>query len=391
VTRPPTARHVVLAVTDPVSLQLMAGLPSYLRGRGWTVTVVAGSCADDSEVVVVSMARNPSLLTDVQSLSRWTRFLRQQQPEVVVAGTPKAGLLGVLASRLVGVERRVYLLRGLRLETFSGVRRYVHLMIERLAVWCSTDVICVSASLRDEYVRLRLGRPEKAVVLGRGSSNGVDTERFLPATAQQRCNSRVDLGLRPELPVIGFVGRLTPDKGLDYLAAALNEVIGKHPAQLLVVGSEERPDYTRELQDLLDVAGVPHRFHERLGDVTQAYEAMDVLCLPSLREGFPNVCLEASASGVPVITTFATGCRDAVVPGTTGWLVEPKNARMLAEALGEALGDLEAAAERGAMGRHWVVRNFSRPQVWNALAEFLEVSHRRPESAEPSIKERFIE
>ena len=117
--------RIVLGVTVDLSLRLMAGFPQYLAERGWDVHVVSSPGArldalagvDGVTVHALTMAREPSPVSDLRSLIAWMRLLRRLRPDVVSVGTPKAGLLGGIAARLTRVPGRVYMLRGLRLET----------------------------------------------------------------------------------------------------------------------------------------------------------------------------------------------------------------------------------------------------------------------------------
>jgi glycosyltransferase involved in cell wall biosynthesis len=209
---------------------------------GFEVTLVTSPGADLAGVAeregvrveTVPMAREIAPLADLRSLVRLTRLLRRLAPDVVNAGTPKAGLLGMLAARRAGVPSRVYTLRGLRLETARGFRRRLLTAAERLACGAAHRVVCVSESLRRRAVELELVPEEKTAVLGAGSSNGVDVERLAAAVADgERTEAlRRELGLASlsqPAPVIGFVGRLVRDKGIEDLAAAFHRIVRDRP------------------------------------------------------------------------------------------------------------------------------------------------------------------
>lgn len=371
---PRLRQHVLLAVTDPVSLRLLDGLPKTLTERGWSVDVVVGGFAPTVEGAttrVVPMRRQPTPVADLLSLLTWMRVLRRSHPSAVVVGTPKAGLLGLLAARMTRVPVRIYHLRGLRLETTSGVSTWLLTLLERLAMSAATAVVAVSPSLRDECLTRRLTDESKIIVLGRGSSNGVDLARFSPADPETRQACRSRLGLDPTLDVIGFVGRLTPSKGLSVLAQAALLARGAYPFQILLVGSEEREGYARSLLSILRVAGIPTTHVPWVEDVSQVYPAMDLLCLPSLREGFPNVVLEAAASSLPVVTTDATGCRDSVIPSVTGWIAQAGDAADLSRCLISALANDGRRRSMGKAARRFVEENFDRNRVQDNLADYL--------------------
>jgi glycosyltransferase involved in cell wall biosynthesis len=241
---------------------------------------------------------------------------------------------------------------------------------ERLATASAGTVVCVSDSLRQRYLELRLAPAAKTIALEPGSSNGVDVERFRPAAPGEAAALRRQLGIPAAAPVVGFVGRLTRDKGVaDLVEAFFGTVIEQHPeARLLLVGDHEQGD---ELSA---------QVHERLGDPRVVltgfvndtggfYRAMNVLALPSYREGFPNTPLEAAASAVPVVGYAATGTVDAVVHGESGSLVPVGDRQALAAALVTEIADPGTAMRHGRAGRERVLQSFTRERVWQAWAD----------------------
>lgn len=375
-------QRIVIGVTSPMSLMLMRGLPERLVNEGWAVTVVSSPGAELDELArskgvrvhPLPMAREPSVLADARALVAWWRCLRALRPSVVLVGTPKAGMLGVLAGFLTGVPVRIYHLRGLRLETAHGVSRVVFRAVESLTLAAATSTIAVSSSLKSRVVALRLGRSRKITVLGLGSSNGVDVDRFHPAAGQDVRASREHLGLALDVPVIGYVGRIHPDKGLETLAdasAALTDRGIHH--QILVVGGTDHPsaqELVRRFEDLEAKVVLPGA----VVDTAPYYRVMDIHCLPTLREGFPNAVLEASASGVATVTTDATGAVDSAVPGRTGFIVPAQNSTALADALEEALTEPDELSRLARNARQWVIDNYSREHVQAELARFLQQS-----------------
>lgn len=369
--------RIVLGVTDPISLRLMRGHPTHLRNRGWDVHVATGPHASPIEgatLHTIAMRRDPSFLRDLVALVHWIRLLGQVRPGVVMVGTPKAGLLGSWAAWVVRVPRRIYLMRGLRLETAHGLLWTVLWLTERLACAFATDVVCVSPSLASRAAALRLAPASRLRVLGSGSSNGVDTREFVVPTPSQRSSSRRQLDIQPDSRVIGFVGRIHADKGIDTLVDAVGRLGLGQPVTLLLVGGVENSDLLARVRSALELSDIGAVILPHTDQIQQAYWAMDVLCLPSLREGFPNVVLEAAASGVPSIVSDATGCCDSVVEGRTGWRFSVGEAASLAEALYTALSDPGRLLRAGLAAREWVVQEFGRDLVWSRMDTLLEQS-----------------
>jgi glycosyltransferase involved in cell wall biosynthesis len=301
---------------------------------------------------------------------RLVRIMRRVRPDIVHAHTPKAGLLGMMAAVAAGVPRRVYHMRGLPLETATGWRRTLLLQAERFTCRLAHRVICVSPSLRAVALREKLGTRRKLRVIGGGSGNGVDAaERFNPSMNRElRQAMRQSLELPEDAVVLSYVGRLAHDKGLDTLARAWSEVRSRHPDTfLLVLGSPDARDpvegsLLRALQEDLRVRLLGH-----VDEVPRFYAASDLFVLPSRREGFPNVALEAAAMALPVLTTDATGCVDAVVPGRTGAVFPAGDAEALAAAIAVYVTDARRRHEHGLAGRDWVLANFQREVIWRGI------------------------
>ena len=314
------------------------------------------------------MRREMAPAADLLSLLRLCWLLWRLRPDMTEFSTPKAGLLGSLAALICGVPSRVYLLRGLKLETSTGVKRLILLAAERVASACSHVVLCNSESLRNQALALRVAPEDKLLLLGSGSSGGVDVERFSPGPGILRAR----LGLPPDAPVVGFVGRLTRDKGLPELVEAFDAILAaRRKAHLLLVGwfddSEDALD--RKLRSRI-------KNHPRIhltgyvADTAPYYRAMDVMVLPTWREGFPNVALEAAASGIPVVTTLSTGARDAVVPEVTGLLIPPGYPVAIREAVLQLLRNPVRRCRMGKAARAWVLQNYVNSRVLGLIVRY---------------------
>ena len=350
------------AVTASVSLGLMRGQLRSLREAGFEVAAVSAPGGElealrESEGVAgfgVPMKRGVAPLVDPLSLWKLWQLMRRFRPLITNVGTTKAGLLAGLAARWAGVPCRVYTLRGLRFETTSGIKRVVMKLLEKIACDSAHLVICVSESVRRNAVQQGLVDAKRALVLGHGSSNGVDAARFAP-TEERRHQAqalRQRLGIPEEAPVIGFVGRLNRDKGIPELVRVFARLRFSYPAvRLLLLGDfeilEPMPYDTRGFLETDDHIHCPGHVQ----DIVPCYHLMDVVCLPSHREGFPNVVLEAQAAGRPVVTNSVTGCVDAVENDVTGLLVPPGDLSALAAALKRVLTDPALAQRLGQAGQ----------------------------------------
>jgi glycosyltransferase involved in cell wall biosynthesis len=370
---------LVNVVNSSFAVGFLRGQPQYFQDRGFEVTVLCPERREgewevdkpeDVPIIEVPMDREIAPLRDLVSLWRLWRVMRALGPAVTNVGTPKAGLLGGLAAWLNRVPCRFYTLHGLRFETTRGLRRRLLIYAERLACRFAHRVVCVSQSVREKAIAFGLAPPERTVIFGSGSCNGVDTSRFAatPERMERAAGLRCKFGIPAEAPVVLFVGRLTCDKGIPELLRAFLRLGNQFPdLYLLLAGCFEDEDPlpvdTRkclETHPRVIFAGA-------VQDVATYYAMADVVVLPSHREGLPTVILEAQAAGKPVVGASATGIVDVVVDGETGLLFPVGDVTALAEALTRIISDETLASHLGRAGQEQVKRNFQPERVWEAL------------------------
>jgi glycosyltransferase involved in cell wall biosynthesis len=253
------------------------------------------------------------------------------------------------------------------------LRRRLLRATERLTCALAHRVGCVSRSLRRFVLDEELCDPGKLVVHGQGSSHGVDaTDRFTPDHADEgaRQRTRERFGIPLDALVIGFVGRVVRDKGVIELVAAWECLRVRYPSlYLLVVGPFETEDPAPETVTKVLHSDSRVRLAGWLDDPRDGYGAMDVVVLPSYREGLPNVPLEGAAMQLPVVTTSGPGCVDSVEDGVTGIVVPPRDAVGLTEAIARYLEDPELRRRHGRSGRLRVLRDFRPERIWCALLD----------------------
>jgi glycosyltransferase involved in cell wall biosynthesis len=367
--------------TSPLFFRwFMEGHVRALRAAGWDVRLVSGMGPELAPFAARTGApahpirlleREIRPASDLQALRQLVRLFRELAPVIVHASTPKAGLVGMLAAWLVGVPVRVYHCHGLRYETARGPLRAILWAAERVACLLATRVLAVSGSLAEALEARGLCPEAKVEVLHRGSVSGVEARgRFVPPSAEARRAARVRLGLPAEARVLGFVGRVVRDKGVAVLWEAWRRLRERHPdLHWVLVGPVEDGDPVPP--EVLAGLRADPRVH-LLGqdeETPPLLAAMDVVALPSYREGFGLVVAEAGAMGLPVVATRVTGIVDAVVDGETGALVEAGDAGALEAALARYLGDPALRERHGAAGRARALRDLEPAALEAALVE----------------------
>ncbi len=371
--------RLVHVVSSPASLGLLKGQLAHMRSKGFDVHLV---CSPDPKldrfgvdegihVHPVEIERPIAWKKDFRSLTELTALFRRIRPDVVHANFPKSGLLGIAAAAATRVPLKVYHLRGLRYETAEGNMRRLLMNIERGVCAAADVVLSVSASVSQQAQEDNICSARKMVVVGHGSSNGVDaTGRFTPNTrsSEEIRRLRSELGIPTDAFVIGFVGRLVRTKGIGELAAVWRTLRDTHPmARLLLVGPFDFVDpVPEELRKELESDPRVH-LTGQVTDPAPYYALMDVLGFPSHREGFPNTVLEAAAMEVPALGKNVTGVRDAVVHNTTGLLFE--DAPGLFQGIERYIKDPNRRTRHGRQARQRVLEHFQPRDIWQGYEE----------------------
>ena len=373
----PSAQPTILVgVTHAQTCLVLGARVRALRNAGFRVLLLSSpgplldltATREGAERIPLLIERGISPFADLKTLFHLWRLIGRCRPDLVEFSTPKAGLLGTVAAWLRGVPRRVYMLRGLKLETATGFKRRILLVAERLTCRCAHVVLCNSASLRSQAQELGVAPAGKLSLLGQGSSNGVDIERFSPGPS----DVREQLGIPGDAPVLGFVGRLTRDKGLPELVQAFDLILRAEPsARLLLVGWFDAAEDALDKDLRTRILSHPHTHYTGfVSDTAPYYRAMDMLVLPTWREGFPNAVLEAAATGIPVVTTACTGARDAVVPEVTGLLIPPGYPDAICEAVLRLIRDPNLRHRMGRAARAWVIEHYAQARVMSVTADY---------------------
>lgn len=304
----------------------------------WDISVI---CSNDEDYVAtfpeyihyypIDMKRGLNF-DGIAAIRKMKKIFKENRFDMVQFSTPNAALYASIAAKSAGVPIRNYHLMGLRYMGSSGIGRDLLKRMEKTACRNATDIECVSRSNLLLSVKEGLFPAEKATVVWNGSTGGVDLKRFdHNKRSVWRSEIREKLGISDSDFVYGFVGRLTKDKGVNELLQAFLDL--DSDAKLLLIG------FTSEVstldRSLLERAQHSDRviFHESVRDIERYFAAIDVLALPSYREGFGNVVIEAAAVGTPAIVSDIPGPTDAVVDGQTALTVRPGDPTELKDAM----------------------------------------------------------
>lgn len=366
--------------TVPQSLDaFLRGQIAFIRDRGFEVAAISSpnprltefGVKEGIPVYPVEMFRRITPVQDIKALRKLVSRLSDLHPSIVHAHTPKGGLLGMISATIARVPIRIYQVRGFPYMAAAGKKRLLLRTTERVSCRLAHRVFCVSHSIRDVAIADGICPADKIVVFAGGSGNGVDaTHRFDPErfSTTEWIERRESLGIGPSDLVIGFVGRIVHDKGIEELAGAWSVLREDYPSlHLALVGPVEPQDpvSAATLQMFQNDPRVSTT--GSVDDTSEYYPIFDLVVLPSYREGLPNVPLEAAAMELPVVATRIPGCIDAIEDGVTGTLVPVRDADALATAIRAYLDDPELRQRHGKAGRERVLRDFRQEVIWEAI------------------------
>lgn len=333
----------------------------------------------------IEMTRTISPLDDLKAVWKLYRFLKKEQPELVHSHTPKAGIVGMMAAFLAGVPNRFHTVAGLPLLEATGTKRKVLNVVEKLTYTFATKVYPNSFGLNEIIIQEGFCQPEKLKVIGKGSSNGIDTAYFDKTLFSESANQSLKEQLKIEADdfVFIFVGRLVGDKGINELIAAFKNLtstaLSDHlnlNLKLLLVGTYEQELDALQTDTLHEIEQNPNIIAVGFQPDVRAYFAIaDALVFPSYREGFPNVVLQAGAMGLPSIVSNINGCNEIIKDHHNGIVVPVKNTEALAEAMHQMAEDDILYQSLQSQSRKRIMENYEQQVVWQALlAEYKKVT-----------------
>lgn len=344
--------------------------------------VAVSSPGEDLEIVkkeegvrveAIEMTRQITPLKDLISLFRLFLFLRKEKPQILHTHTPKAGTIGILAAKLAGVPHRLHTVAGLPLLETKGKKRKLLDAVEKMTYACATKVYPNSQGLYEIILENGYTSADKLKVIGKGSSNGIDTSFFDPnqISDEEKIKRKQSLNLDENDFVFVFVGRLVGDKGMNELVSAFSELSKlqlKQTPKLVLVGPMEEeldpllPETMKEIQSHPQIQSLG--FQE---DVRPYFAISDCLVFPSYREGFPNVVMQAGAMGLPAIVSNINGCNEIISDGKNGRIVPPKNQESLLEAMKEIIENPQKRNQWAEISRNQILENYERTYIWNEL------------------------
>ncbi|MDC0086565.1 glycosyltransferase family 4 protein [Polaribacter sp.] len=373
-------KKIIRITTVPSSLKiLLKGQLRFINTNGYEVIGISSEGKELIEVseseairtIELNMTRTISPIQDLKAVIKLYKFLKKEKPYIVHTHTPKAGIVGMLASYLAGVPIRLHTVAGLPLMETRGVKRFVLNFVEKLTYKCSTKVYPNSYGLKKIILKHRFTSENKLKVIGNGSSNGIDTSYFNPElfSIEENAVLKTNLGIKKTDFVFIFVGRIVSDKGINELVEAFDKIsLVEENIKLLLVGPfEDELDPLQKKTKLLinnndKIISVGYQ-----NDVRLYFSISNCLVFPSYREGFPNVVMQAGAMKLPSIVSDINGCNEIIENNINGLVIKVKSVDAIYNAMINLTSDKPLFNKLRLNSRDSIKIKYEREVYWGLL------------------------
>jgi len=371
---------LIRITTVPMALRyLLQGQMNYMSTSGYDVIMISAEGKELTEVLrqekcrhlIVPMTRKITPFQDLKCLFQLIKIFIKEKPDIVHSHTPKAGLLGMLAARICGVKTRIHTVAGLPLMVEHGAKFTLLKYIEKLTYWCASTIWPNSPSLKKYILEQKLTRPEKINIIGKGSSNGINLQRYNPQILDNHKLAEIKkcIHYNSSFTYLLFTGRLVKDKGIIELMDAFAHLQKSHSRlKLLLLGDFENGLDPLPRQTMDCIQHNPDVIHVSwTNDVEYYMQLADTFVFPSHREGFPNVLLQAGAMKLPIICSSICGNIDIVQNNQTGLLFNTHNVQNLAEKIEYSIFKKEEMGRMASQLHKYIHRELKTTQVWEKI------------------------
>ncbi len=325
---------------------------------------------EEIEVIPININRRINLFEDIASLFKLYRLFRKEKPFLVHSITPKAGLLSMTAGFFARVPNRAHTFTGLVFPTSTGYFKKMLIFFDKIICHCATHIYPEGQGVKNDLIRYNITN-KNLKVIGYGNVNGINLAHFDPSLyGNEKINElRKSLNISSQDFVFLFVGRMGFDKGISELIYSFIEVQKKYStAKLLLVGIFEKehdplPEFiVNEIENNPDIIGVGWQT-----DVRPFFSIANIFILPSYREGFPNVVLQAGAMGKYSIVTNINGSNEIIKNDINGKIIPVKNTRALENAMLDCLSNRVLYEKYNPKFREIIAEKYEQSIVWTAL------------------------
>ena len=368
-------QKIAYVVSTPMTARVFLAHQIHVLSKIYDVSVVANLNDATSEldnlpsgikIISLPIERDISLFKDIHALILLIRLFSQEKFSLVHSVSPKAGLLAITAGYFARIPHRLHTFTGQVWATKVGCKRMLFKSLDKLIARLSTTVLVDSHSQRDFLIDNRILQKSESIVLNKGSISGVDLQRFRPSK-DKRKSVRLELGISQDAVILLFLGRLKIDKGVVDLANAFGRINASHPETILLVIGPDEEAMQQQIISKSGAASSAVKFITFTNLPEDYMAASDIFVLPSYREGFGTVVIEAGACELPSVVSRVYGLTDAVEENETGIFFQAGNVDEIVMSIDKLIKRKDLRLQLGLNARKRVEEHFSQVKVTNEL------------------------
>ena len=362
---------LIRITTVPISLKILLQDQLKYMNQYFEVIGVSSEGEELNDVKVkegirtieLNMSREITPIKDLISLYKMILLLLKEKPNIVHTHTPKAGIIGMIAAWITRVPYRLHTVAGLPVMEATGNKKTILLVVEKLTYACATKVYPNSHGLQKYILQNKLTKQDKLHIVGYGSSNGIDTQYF--QKTKEILNQSKKIKEQYQLKnkfVFCFVGRVVKDKGINELIYAFNKLSQEnHNIVLLIVGQlEKNLDPISSEAEMILKNNKQIQYVGFQNDIRPYLATSNCFLLPTYREGFPNVVLQACSMELPCIVTNINGCNEIIEHDKNGLIIEPKDRNALYDAMRKIENEKKLTLQLGLNTRNDIIQKYDR-------------------------------
>ena len=317
-------------------------------------------------LININFKRGLSFLHDIKALLITLFYFLKIRPNISISFTPKIGFIVAVVSFIARTPNRIHWFTGQIWANKKGFFKLFYKQIDKLIFFLSKNVLIDSFSQREFLIKEKVVSKNKSVVIHRGSVSGVDTTRF-KFSKQKRLNLRKRYSISKNTFVFLYLGRINKDKGIIELVNAFKKIEYNKDVLLIIVGSIEDKklnDFQKKNTKILyfDYTTKPEDW----------FSLADILCLPSHREGFGTVVIEAASCGVPALCSNIYGLNDSIVKNKTGFFHTVKSTDDIKKKMLYIINNQQLVKKYGKSARKKALRDFDQNQVTKNFLKFID-------------------
>ncbi|MEE1946853.1 glycosyltransferase family 4 protein [Pedobacter sp. KR3-3] len=356
----------------------LRGQFKYLKGMGYEYTLLCSpdnliedvAKAEDAKYLPLNLTRRITPFKDLRALIKLIGYLIKEKPQIVHSHSPKAGLIGMLAAFICRTPRRIHTVAGLPLVEKTGIIKRLLIGCEQITYLCSSVVVFNSVAQAEFVISNGWINKRKVRIIGKGSSNGVDLSYFNVNTLKKEnvLSLKSEIGIMETDFVLGYVGRVGKPKGINELVRAFERIEKDYKnVKLLLVGEEEPNDPLDEdvyetIESNKNIIRIDHQ-----KDIRPYILISDVFLLPSYREGFPQIIMQACAMNSCIICTDINGCNEMIEDNHNGLLIAPKSIDAIESAVKKLINNADLRDKFKMNSRKYIEENFDQELFWKRL------------------------